>query len=261
MRDRRRGTIRLVDLERVDQPLDFNVLVSNFPSLHCRVTKIWGGSVVTYISICESGRIILHVVITGRSERGAGWGRGPDGAGVVATESGVEDLSLDHFVRIYSPIPEQVGGENRTHNLLILEVTVNVTSTLELRDRFPPRCRVWTPIPNIAWDGPPREEPDTDRRTRPFGGVNAASDRVETSAVGLCVLVLDVATRVAALTRGVNPAISSAQCAGEAAVVGNGAPLRGMQRHGIVSVVINAFDNVDFTIVGLGTVEESVSSW
>lgn len=102
---------------------------------------------------------------------------------------------------------------------------------------------------DVAGDFVRGEEPDVDGGTGPFGGVDAAAGVVEAPAVGLGVFAADAAAAVGGLAAGVDVAVVCVEGAGEAGVF-DGATVGGVQGHLILGLVVYAFDDVDFAIVG-----------
>lgn len=137
---------------------------------------------------------------------------------------------------------------NKTYNLLIFEMIINVAIALKLRNGRSPSRRIRIPARDVTWNGAAGKEPDIDICTGPLCGVDATANGVETTAIGLRILVLDAAASVAALT-GITVTVTEGT--GEPAVFGNGAACGGVQGHGVVGVVVDAFDYVDFTFVWL----------
>ncbi len=127
-------------------------------------------------------------------------------------------------------------------------MVVDVAIALELRGGRSPCRRVWVPARDVTGNITTGKEPDVDIVACPLCSVDAAANGVETTAVGLRVLVLNTAASVAALS---GVAIAVTEGAGEPAVVGNGAACGGVQGHGVVGVVVDAFDDVDFAFVRL----------
>jgi len=136
----------------------------------------------------------------------------------------------------------------KTYNLLILEMVINVAIALELRDGRPPGRRIRISAREITRNIPTGKEPDIDITTGPLSGIDATADGVETIAVGLLILILNAAASIAALA-GITIAV--AETAGESAIVGDTAALGGVQGHGVVDVVVDAFDYVDFASMRL----------
>lgn len=106
---------------------------------------------------------------------------------------------------------------------MILEIGIDITTALKLRNRFFPATRIWSSIRDISGRRTAWKKPDIDICARPFGRDDTASDAVEVCAVGLRILVLDTAARVRALVGCVNVAVCVAERAGEVVVVGDGA--------------------------------------
>jgi len=141
---------------------------------------------------------------------------------------------------------------------LILEMAINITTTLILRHRLLPTTRIWIPICNIRRRRSPRKKPNIDIRASPLSRNDTATDIVEASAVGLGILILDIAACVGALAYGVYVAVCGAESTGEAAVVGDGAAVGCVEGHGIVGVVVDAFNYVDFAFIGPVWADEPV---
>lgn len=135
-----------------------------------------------------------------------------------------------------------------TYNLLVLEVVINVAIALKLRNGRSPIRRIRIPARNVTRYVTAGKEPDIDICTGPLCGVDTTANGVETTAVGLCILVLNAAASAAALT-GITIIVTEG--AGKPAVTGNDAACRGVQSHGVVGVVVDAFDNVDFAFIWL----------
>lgn len=60
---------------------------------------------------------------------------------------------------------------------------VNITVSLELRDRFTPSGWVGTATINVAWDTAGREEPDVDDVAGPLCGEHTTTVGVKTIAI------------------------------------------------------------------------------
>ena len=104
-------------------------------------------------------------------------------------------------------------------------MTVDVAITLELCHWFSPSCRIWVTGCDVPGSRPSWEEPDIDVRTGPFCSDDSTTNVIEVVAVGLRVLVLDVAAGVRTLAWSVNVAVGGAKSAGEAAVVIDRTPI------------------------------------
>ena len=129
-------------------------------------------------------------------------------------------------------------------------MAVDVTSALELRYGLAPTWWIWRAGRDIAWNRAASEEPDVNVSTCPFNRVYATADVVEAGTIRLRILVLDTTTSVAALARGVDVAVRRAESASKAAIISDGTIVGGMQGHGVVALVIDTFDDIDFAFVG-----------
>lgn len=138
------------------------------------------------------------------------------------------------------------GGGEETYDLQVDKVAGDVAISQKLRDGRFPRRRVRVTGFEVWWGGAAREEPHEDVATGPFGDEDAASVGVEVGTVRERALILNVAARVGRLAGRVDVAVWRRHRAGEVVLVSDGAVVRGVQGHGIVGVVIDAFDNVDF---------------
>lgn len=96
---------------------------------------------------------------------------------------------------------------------------VNFAGSCELGGGFTPRRRVGT-LPMDIWrDSGAREVPDVDALASPLGGVDSAIGLVESTAVGLVVLVVDRTTGVFYLTGSLHIAVTRGETASEAGIV------------------------------------------
>lgn len=143
---------------------------------------------------------------------------GPDAAGPVAAEGGVEDDVV----------------------ALEMPVDVAVVATEEARSCGTPSRRVGVGVGvggarDIAGDAVAREEPDVDGGAGPFHGINAAAGVVETGAVVVRSL-------------GFGRVAETAVVAG----AGEGAARTGVHGHLILDLIVDALDDVDFTAVWPG---------
>jgi len=146
-----------------------------------------------------------------------------------------------------------------TYDLLVLEMAVDITAALILCDWRLPAGWIWATVRDVGRRCPSREEPDIDIRARPLRRNDAAANVVEIGAVRLGILVLDAASSICTLAWRINVTISIAQGTGEAAVIGDSAAITCVQRHRVVSCVINAFNDVDFAFVGPIGTEKPIS--
>ena len=97
--------------------------------------------------------------------------------------------------------------------------------------RSPPAGRVRGSRERVGGDGAAGEVEDVDGVARPFQGVDPAAVTVEAVAEGRRAAVLDPAAPAAVL-------------------VHQGAAGTGVQCHGVLRLVVDAFDDVDFAVVG-----------
>ena len=96
-----------------------------------------------------------------------------------------------------------------TYDLLILEVTIDITGSLESSYGLSPLCRRWIPIRDIVWRGPPSEEPDIDLLAGPFCRDDSTADGVEARPIRARVLALNVTPGVGGLARRIDVAVTS----------------------------------------------------
>lgn len=159
----------------------------------------------------ERRRVILHVVLAGSGFGGASCVLGPDATGPVAAEGGVED------------------------DVVVLEVVVYGAAGAadEGRGGIAPGGGVGVRAGGAGGDRVSREEPNVDGGAGPFHGVDATVGRVETVAEGGGAALLDAAALVAL-----------------AAGTDHGATGVGVHGHGVVGLIVDAFDDVDLTVVG-----------
>lgn len=154
------------------------------------------------------------VLTSGRLRRASGL-LGPDAAGPVATEGGVEDDVV----------------------ALEMPVDVAVIAAEEARGCGTPSRGVGVGVGarDIAGDAGAREEPDVDGGAGPFHGVNAAAGGVESSAVTVRSLGFGRAAETAFATG-----------------AGEGAARTGVHGYLILGLMVDTLDDVDFTTVWPG---------
>ncbi len=97
---------------------------------------------------------------------------------------------------------------------------VNVTCTLELCSRPPPRGRVGIATAYIAWDLASLEEPDTDVSRSPLRSVDTTSDRIEAVAVAIGRVGVDRTPGIGILTRRMDVAVRGSDASCESTIVG-----------------------------------------
>lgn len=161
--------------------------------------------------------VLPDVFLTSARLRRASGLLGPDGAGPVAAEGGVED------------------------DVVVLEMPVDVAvvATEEARGGGTPSRGVGVGTRDIAGDAVAREEPDVDGGAGPFHGVNTAAGGVERSAVTVRSLGFAIAAETAVATG-----------------AGEGAAGTGVHGYLILGLMVDTLDDVDFTAVrpGVGSV-------
>ena len=120
----------------------------------------------------------------------------------------------------------------------VIEMAINRAplTALEVCSGFPPSRRVRFRTGSISGSGALGPEPDVDVVGGPFGGVDAAAGVVEAVAVGPAA------------------AIDAAALVGKARVAGEGATVGGVHGHDIAGLVVDAFENVNFSVGGPGKV-------
>ena len=162
------------------------------------------------ISGLERLRVVLDVILTGRRFAGASAILAPDGPRPVTTEGGIED------------------------DIIILEVIINIAAraTLEGSSSCSPSRRIRIGACGAVGDAIAAEEPDVDGGAGPFHGVDATLGVVETVA-----------------ERGGTAGLDAAALAALAVLVEHGAAVAGVHGHGILGLVVDAFDDVDFAAV------------
>ena len=84
-----------------------------------------------------------------------------------------------------------------SHDLHVRKIAWDIAVALILRDRLFPRRWIRRSCFEVRGRRPAREKPDVDIAAGPFHGNDTASVRVEVSAVGIGVLVLNVAAGIA----------------------------------------------------------------
>jgi hypothetical protein len=173
--------------------------------------------------VCESAGIVLHKSLTARSFRGANRVLSPDVAGPVTAEGHVEN------------------------DVVVLEVLVNVASTLKLGGWLAPPTWVGVATRKVARDCASREEPDADGIACPFRSVDSSTICIETGAVCCCVVGGDLAPSVCILTRGIDITIGSRYCSAESASVADGAASACVKGHIIGCLRVDTLDDIDFT--------------
>lgn len=132
---------------------------------------------------------------------------------------------------------------------MFLEILVDVALARKGSSWMSPTCglRVWSH--HISWDLPAREEPDFDVVGVPFHSVDAAAVGVEAVAERFGTVVAGTAAGVRVLARGVDEAVGGERLAGLDGKVGVAA-FGGVEGNVVVVVAVDAFDNVDFAVVG-----------
>lgn len=170
----------MVDLERVDRP----------------------------VSVDEGRGVVLDEILTRRGFGAACRVGGPDVAGPVTAESGVED------------------------DLMILEELVDVATTSERRQRSAPVARIGISGSDVRGDAGAREEPNGNGRAGPLGRVHAPLTVVEAGAVGVALGRHDRTACVGGLPRSIDVAVGCGHRAGEvSAALGDATPRRCVQGH------------------------------
>ncbi len=120
------------------------------------------------------------------------------------------------------------GGKGESHNLHVGKVTGNVAISLILGDWLFPRRGIRISCFEVRGRRSVREEPDFDVAAGPLCDNDTASVRVEILAVRLRVLILNITAGICRLARCVAVAIRGSQSAGEIAIIGDGAAVRGV---------------------------------
>jgi len=163
-----------------------------------------------------------------------------EGRGVVLDKS-VASCSL-RGTRAGGPhITSPVTTEGRVEDdLLVVEIAVNVTATLEHGYWFTPARRIRVIRADVGRNGGAGEEPDRDGFGSPFGRVDSSICVVEAGAVGQSVLSADAAACIVGLTGSVDIAVGSVDGARELVVVGDAATTGGVKGHGVGGGCIDA---------------------
>ncbi len=156
-------------------------------------------------------RMILHIILTRRRLSGASGILRPNRAGPVAAESGVED------------------------DVVVFEVVVDraAWAALERGCGVAPAGGVGVGARGAVWDAAAGEEPDVDGGAGPFHGIDTTLGVVEAVAEG-------------SGATGFGTAASFAL----AVFVDHGAAAVGVHGHCVLCLVVDAFDDVDFAVVG-----------
>lgn len=102
---------------------------------------------------------------------------------------------------------------------------------------------------NILGHRAGREEPGRDGRASPFSCVDTAASVVESASEGLGVGAHDCAACVGGLAICVDVAVICVEFAAETGVL-NSASIAGVQGHLVSGLVVDAFDDINFTIGG-----------
>lgn len=152
------------------------------------------------------------------------------------------------------------GGPNRTSpvtaeggvkdNLLVVEVGVDVATTLEHGRGHTPVGRSWVARGDVRWDGRAREEPDLDVVTCPFSSIDTTILSVEARTVSLSVGSALATTSIVGLTSSIDVAVGGFDGAQEFVVVCDGAARCGVKGHGVGGGSIDTFDDINLAIVG-----------
>ena len=117
-----------------------------------------------------------------------------------------------------------MGKGGGSHNLLVREVAVDITCTLEISLRRTPTGRVWVASRNVGRDASAREEPDTDVVARPLRRVNTAPSSVEATTVCGRILRRNLTSRVRGLAGGIDIAVGCGHGAAGVTTTRDGAP-------------------------------------
>lgn len=159
---------------------------------------------------CESGRIVLHVVLAGSRFGRASGGLRPDTASPVAAECSVKD------------------------NVVVLKVLVNVTGSPSYKrsGRVAPARRIWRATGNTAGDVAAAEKPNIDSTAGPFHCIDTSLVIVEAIAKGVAATGLDPTALVALTVR-----------------VDHGTASVGVHSHRVLRLIIDALNDIDFAIV------------
>lgn len=137
------------------------------------------------------------------------------------------------------------------HDIHVLKMRVDITVTREGRQRGSPRLGVGIIGNDVGGYAIPGKEIDADARGRPVGRVNAATDGVETLAVGLGVGSLDCAAGVFGLVGAFRVAICRRRCArARKSRLLDFATGAGVQCHCVDGGSVDAFQDVDFAAPG-----------
>lgn len=141
--------------------------------------------------------------------------------------------------------PSPVAAEGRVEdNLVALEVRIDVARAGEGSLRSAPRRRIRLAGRDISRDGVAAEEVDGDGRRGPVHGIDTAADAVEAVAVA-CTLCDRLAASYISVSRIAVGVVEDGADLG--ACIGHRAPLCGVKRHGVGSLLVDALDDVDFT--------------
>lgn len=163
------------------------------------------------VHVRKRARVVLDIALARRCECSAFGRARPHSTRPIAAEGGVEDLIL---VSVFKLMKKQPGGErkvSRAYNLLVLKVTINITASIELRNRSSPRGRVWNSIGDIGGCGASGEEPNVNHVARPFGRDHSSTDGIKASAIGSAILTLNVTAGICGLARGVDVAVAGSK--------------------------------------------------
>lgn len=176
------------------------------------------------VCVCEGGGVVFDKGVARCGFGGAGAAR-PNVAGPIAAECGVK------------------------YDLLVLKGIGNVAGAHEYGCWCSPARWIRGAAGDVGWYGAAGEEVDRDGAGGPHGGVHAAVVAVESSAEAVGGALHDLAAGVCELAGSIDVAVGRGDGAGEATCVGNGAARTSVERHGIGSLFIDSFDDVDFATV------------
>lgn len=133
---------------------------------------------------------------------------------------------------------------------MILELVVNVAGTGELARGLTPAGRVRCAVGEIGRNGVSGEEPDVDRLACPFRGVDSSTVGVEAISKAVGVATANRTANIVALSCSIDIAIRGFELSRELTGVGDAATSVRMQSHVVDRLGVDAFNDIDFSIVG-----------
>lgn len=168
----------------------------------------------------------------------------PDVASPLTTEGCVKYLPA---LASWSFNHEGIGC---THNLVVLEESVELATARELCGRGSPASRIGITVANISRHCTTSKVPDADVVTGPLGCIDTTTLTVEVWSVRSTVGIQNSTAGVHCLTRSSYITIGCAQSAGELTIALDGATLAGVQSMRVTDLRVDTFDDINLASRG-----------